>query len=206
MNLDEPTAIIFDLGGVIIDIDYNKTADAFKALGLIDFDEKYTQAAQTELFDRFEIGEVSAFHFVNRLLDLLPQGINANQVVHAWNAMILTIPQERLDWLTELRKTRKVFLLSNTNALHIDAVNRSLQQTAPNKTLNDYFDHVYLSHEMGMRKPSEVIFLNVCDEQGLMPAETLFVDDTERHVHGAKKAGLQAVLVSSNTPIHLLFS
>ncbi len=206
MNLDEPTAIIFDLGGVIIDIDYNKTADAFKALGLIDFDEKYTQAAQTELFDRFEIGEVSAFHFVNRLLDLLPQGINANQVVHAWNAMILTIPQERLDWLTELRKTRKVFLLSNTNALHIDAVNRSLQQTAPNKTLNDYFDHVYLSHEMGMRKPSEAIFLNVCDEQGLMPAETLFVDDTERHVHGAKKAGLQAVLVSSNTPIHLLFS
>ncbi len=206
MNLDEPTAIIFDLGGVIIDIVYNKTADAFKALGLIDFDEKYTQAAQTELFDRFEIGEVSAFHFVNRLLDLLPQGINANQVVHAWNAMILTIPQERLDWLTELRKTRKVFLLSNTNALHIDAVNRSLQQTAPNKTLNDYFDHVYLSHEMGMRKPSEAIFLNVCDEQGLMPAETLFVDDTERHVHGAKKAGLQAVLVSSNTPIHLLFS
>jgi glucose-1-phosphatase len=206
MNLDEPTAIIFDLGGVIIDIDYNKTADAFKALGLIDFDEKYTQAAQTELFDRFEIGEVSAFHFVNRLLDLLPQGCNANQVVHAWNAMILTIPQERLDWLTELRKTRKVFLLSNTNALHIDAVNRSLQQTAPNKTLNDYFDHVYLSHEMGMRKPSEAIFLNVCDEQGLMPAETLFVDDTERHVHGAKKAGLQAVLVPSNTPIHLLFS
>lgn len=206
MNLDEPTAIIFDSGGVIIDIDYNKTADAFKALGLIDFDEKYTQAAQTELFDRFEIGEVSAFHFVNRLLDLLPQGCNANQVVHAWNAMILTIPQERLDWLTELRKTRKVFLLSNTNALHIDAVNRSLQQTAPNKTLNDYFDRVYLSHEMGMRKPSEAIFLNVCDEQGLMPAETLFVDDTERHVHGAKKAGLQAVLVPSNTAIQLLFS
>ena len=75
MKIDEPTAIIFDLGGVIIDIDYNKTADAFNALGLIDFDEKYTQAAQTYLFDRFEIGEVSPFHFVNRLLDLLPQEI-----------------------------------------------------------------------------------------------------------------------------------
>jgi HAD superfamily hydrolase (TIGR01509 family) len=206
MKLDGNTAIIFDLGGVIINIDYTKTATAFKQLGLIDFDDKYTQAAQTELFDRFEIGEVSAFHFVNRLLDLLPQGCNANQVVHAWNAMIMDIPLERLDWLTELRKTRKVFLLSNTNALHIDAVNRSLQQTVPDKKLTDYFDRVYLSHEMGMRKPSEAIFLNVCDEQGLLPGETIFIDDTERHVEGAKKAGLQAVLVPSNSAIHLLFS
>lgn len=206
MKIDEPTAIIFDLGGVIIDIDYNKTADAFKTLGLIDFDEKYTQAAQTELFDRFEIGEVSSFHFVNRLLDLLPQGCNANQVVHAWNAMILTIPKERLDWLTDLRKSRKIVLLSNTNALHIDAVNRALTVTMPGKKLTDFFDHVYLSHEMGMRKPSVDIFIKVCNDQGFEPATTLFVDDTERHVLGAKKAGLQAVLVPSNSAIHLLFS
>ena len=206
MKIDEPTAIIFDLGGVIIDIDYNKTADAFKALGLIDFDEKYTQAAQTDLFDRFEIGEVSPFHFVNRLLDLLPQGCNANQVVHAWNAMILTIPKERLDWLTDLRKSRKIVLLSNTNALHIDAVNRALTATMPGKKLTDFFDHVYLSHEMGMRKPSEDISTAVCNDQGFEPATTLFVDDTERHVQGARNAGLQAVLVPSNSAIQLLFS
>ena len=206
MKIDEPTAIIFDLGGVIIDIDYNKTADAFKALGLIDFDEKYTQAAQTELFDRFEIGEVSPFHFVNRLLDLLPQGCTANQVVHAWNAMILTIPKERLDWLTDLRKSRKIVLLSNTNALHIDAVNRALTATMPGKKLTDFFDHVYLSHEMGMRKPSEDIFTAVCNDQGFEPTTTLFVDDTERHVLGARNAGLQAILVPSNSAIHLLFS
>lgn len=206
MKIDELTAIIFDLGGVIIDIDYNKTADAFKALGLIDFDEKYTQAAQTELFDRFEIGEVSPFHFVNRLLDLLPQGCTANQVVHAWNAMILTIPKERLDWLTDLRKSRRIVLLSNTNALHIDAVNRALTATMPGKKLTDFFDHVYLSHEMGMRKPSEDIYTAVCNDQGFEPATTLFVDDTERHVLGARNAGLQAVLVPSNSAIQLLFS
>lgn len=206
MKLDENTAIIFDLGGVIINIDYTRTATAFKQLGLIDFDDKYTQAAQTELFDRFETGEVSAFHFVNRLLDLLPQGCNANQVVHAWNAMIMDIPNARLDWLMELRKKHKVFLLSNTNALHIDAVNRSLAQTVANKKLTDYFDHVYLSHEIGMRKPSASIFLKVCEEQRLSPKNTLFIDDTERHVDGAKKAGLQTILVPSNSAIHLLFS
>lgn len=206
MNLDESTAIIFDLGGVIIDIDYNKTADAFKALGLIDFDEKYTQATQTELFDRFEIGAVSPFHFVNRLLDLLPQGCTANQVVHAWNAMILTIPKERLDWLTDLRKSRKIVLLSNTNALHIDAVNRALTATMPGKKLTDFFDHVYVSHEMGMRKPSEEIFTTVCNDQRFEHASTLFIDDTERHVLGARNAGLQAVLVPSNSAIQLLFS
>src|SRR5688572_2415866 len=92
-------AVIFDLGGVIINLDYNRTSAAFKELGLTDFDATYSQLQQAELFDRFETGHISSFHFINRLLDRLPKGNNGNRVVHAWNAMIGDFPKERMEWL-----------------------------------------------------------------------------------------------------------
>jgi len=198
-------AVIFDLGGVILNIDYKRTADAFRALGLANFDDVYSQLCQTDLFDRFETGQVSSFHFINRLLDQLPRGCNGNQVVHAWDAMILNFPQERLDFLMELRQRRRIFLLSNTNDIHMDAVRRALEKTTGHKRLEDYFERVYLSCEMGLRKPDPAIFLRVCSEQGLDPAATLFIDDSPQHVEGAKAAGLQAVYLQPGMEIASLF-
>lgn len=193
MILEGKEAIIFDLGGVILNLDYQLTEDAFVRLGLNNFKDSYSQLAQTDLFDRFEKGEISSFHFVNRLLDQLPQGRNANEVVHAWNAMILDFPSERLEWLQALRSDYRVFLLSNTNDLHIDAVRRALVKTAGHRELERYFDTVYLSCELGMRKPDEAIFEEVCRRENLNPAKTVFVDDSPQHVSGALKAGLAAV-------------
>jgi putative hydrolase of the HAD superfamily len=168
---------------------------------LPNFDEIYSQLAQTELFDRFETGHISSFHFINRILDQLPQGHNGNSVVHAWNAMIGDFPKERLDWLTEVGKKYRIFLLSNTNLLHMDTVRRSLEKTVGHQRLEDYFEKVYLSCEMGMRKPDPGIFTRVCEEQGLDPATTLFIDDTPQHVEGAKKAGLKAIHLKPGTEI-----
>ena len=191
---NEPVeAIIFDLGGVILNIDYPRTADAFKALGLENFDEVYSQLCQTELFDRFERGEISTFHFINRVLDQLPGGCNGNQVVHAWNAMILDFPSERLALLLDLKQRYRTFLLSNTNDIHMEAVRRALERASGHRRLEDYFERVYLSCEMGLRKPDPNIFLQVCTEQRLSPATTLFIDDSPQHVEGARAAGLQAV-------------
>ena len=199
--MQETKAIIFDLGGVLINLDYGRTAKAFIDLGLPNFDEIYSQLAQTELFDRFETGHISSFHFINRILDQLPQGHNGNSVVHAWNAMIGDFPKERLDWLTEVGKKYRIFLLSNTNLLHMDTVRRSLEKTVGHQRLEDYFEKVYLSCEMGMRKPDPAIFTRVCEEQGLDPATTLFIDDTPQHVEGAKKAGLKAIHLKPGTEI-----
>lgn len=201
-------AVIFDLGGVLINLDYKRTGAAFVALGLSDFNEAYSQMQQSDLFDRFETGHVSPFHFINRLLDQLPAGSNGNQVVHAWNAMILDFPKQRLEWLKAFRENsgKKVFLLSNTNALHMDAVRRSLQEAVGHQRLEEYFDRVYLSHEMGMRKPDPEIFLRVCNEQELQPASTLFIDDSPQHVEGARKAGLQAIHLMPGTEVQALFS
>ncbi len=194
-------AIIFDLGGVLLNLDYDLTEKAFISLGMENFGESYSQLQQTQLFDRFERGEISSFHFVNKLLDRLPAGSTANQVVHAWDAMILDFPLERLNKLEELASRYRLFLLSNTNDLHIDAVRRSLEKTAGHRDLERYFEKTYFSSAVGMRKPDAKIFEFVCSENNLDPAKTLFIDDSPQHVEGAKKTGIDAVLLEKNKEV-----
>ena len=103
-------AIIFDLGGVVLNLDYQLTIDAFKKLGLEDFEAMYTQAKQSDLFDRFETGQISSQHFINKLLPFLPNDVTPNQVVHAWNAMILDFPIERLKFIENLNVNQPIYL------------------------------------------------------------------------------------------------
>ena len=191
MNLSSFETIIFDLGGVVINLDYYKTTRAFEALGLKNFGEMYSQAAQTGLFDDFEKGKSSVPYFLNKLIDFLPTGTTANQVVEAWNAMILDFPKENLKLLEELKSSHRTFLLSNTNEIHIQKVHQHLQLVSPHKTLDPYFEKVYFSSDVKMRKPDVEIFEFVLKENNLNPATTLFIDDTEQHILGAQKVGIQ---------------
>lgn len=191
MNLSSFDTIIFDLGGVVINLDYYKTTRAFEELGLENFGEMYSQAAQTGLFDDFEKGKSSIPYFLNKLIDFLPTGTTANQVVEAWNAMILDFPKENLQLLEELKLSHRTFLLSNTNEIHIQKVHQHLQLVSPHKTLHPYFETVYFSSDVKMRKPDKEIFEFVLKENNLNPATTLFIDDTEQHILGAQKVGIQ---------------
>ncbi len=190
MNYNSAEAIIFDLGGVILNLDYKKTSAAFIELGLTNFEEEYSQLEQQKLFDEFETGKISSFHFVNRILDKLPKGRNANQVVHAWNAMILDFPKERMNYLFKLKKEKRIFLLSNTNDLHLELVNRKLKEIYPDKQLSDFFEKIYFSCNIGLRKPNTEVFQLVCKENDLNITKTLFIDDSPQHIEGAKQIGL----------------
>lgn len=183
--------IIFDLGGVIINLDYSLTTQAFKDLGLTNFDEMYSQAAQTGLFDRFEKGLVSPSYFVNALLDYMPAGTTPNQIVAAWNAMILEFPMENIDLLRTLKEKYRIFLLSNTNEIHIQYFNRKLSQMVFENDLIPFFEKVYFSSEVNMRKPELEIFERVIKEQNLARTNTIFIDDTLQHIEGAQKAGIK---------------
>jgi glucose-1-phosphatase len=194
-------AIIFDLGGVLLNLDYDLTEKAFISLGMTNFGESYSQLQQEHLFDRFERGEVSSFHFINQLLDRLPLGTTANQVVHAWDAMILDFPVKRLQNLEELSKKYRLFLLSNTNDLHIDAVRRSLEKSVGHQNLEQYFEKTYFSSAVGMRKPDSNIFEFVCSENNLDPLKTLFIDDSPQHVEGAKNVGIDVILLEKNQEV-----
>ncbi len=198
--------VIFDLGGVILNIDYNKTINAFKALGDQSFDSLFTQANQTDLFDKYEKGLCSSQYFINGLLDYLPAGTTANAAVNAWNAMLLELPQKRIEKLFLLKEKYRTFLLSNTNDIHLDAFHSIIKKENQLNSLSPLFEKVYFSCEMKMRKPDTEIFLSVCDQNNLVPENTLFIDDSIQHVEGAKKAGLQAYhLTNGETILDLKF-
>lgn len=199
-------AVLFDLGGVLIDIDYQATENAFELLGVKDFQDRYTQFAQNALFDRFECGEISPQHFVNLLLPYTRPGTTPNQVVAAWNAMIGAFPSKKLAHLSQLKAQQApLFLLSNTNALHMVEVAKSLQKVS-DLGLNAFFEKVYLSHEIGKRKPHPETFVWICEQMGYAPKDVLFIDDSPQHIEGAKAAGLQTHFYQDEAAFYALFS
>lgn len=195
--------IIFDLGGVILNIDYSKTIKAFKALGIDDFDTLYTQASQSLLFDHIEKGEITPEIFLAELQQHLPPGTSMIEIENAWNAMLLNLPQKRLDLLEKLKRKYNTVLLSNTNAIHIASFLKRIQKENKIQSLDAYFDHVYFSCEMKLRKPDPEIFELVCKEQGYSPSETLFIDDSVQHIQGAQNIGLNAYWLNNKELVDL---
>ena len=199
------SAVIFDLGGVLINLDYQKTIQAFQDLGVSNFEKMYSQASQTNLFNDFETGKISAQRFVNLLLDFMPVGTSPNKIVQAWNAMILNVPQNRLKLLHELLEKLPVFLLSNTNSLHVPVVKREWAKSTE-LPMEAYFNKIYFSHEINLRKPHKETFDFVCNEQQLDKSSTLFIDDTLQHIEGARLAGLQTFRLTNPDDLFQLFS
>lgn len=198
-------SIIFDLGGVLIDLDYQKTIHAFEELGIIDFKKIYSQASQNNLFDDFETGKISSQFFINSLLPFLKQGTSPNKVVQAWNSMILSVPKKKIDLLLKLKQDHKLFLLSNTNELHVPVVQREWSKVT-DKPMSYFFDHIYFSHEIHLRKPHPEIFSFVCEKEQLNPEDTLFIDDSIQHIHGAQSIGLRTIHLEYSTDLYAHFS
>lgn len=193
--------IIFDLGGVILNIDYLLTIDAFKRLGINQYDKLYTQAQQIDLFDNIEKGEITAQQFRNELKKLADKALTDQEINFAWNAMLLDLPKERLDLLSGLKDKYRTFLLSNTNEIHLEAYFAELKRVHGYKNLSPFFEDEFYSHEIGLRKPDQEIFRFVLEQKELMAEETLFIDDSIQHIEGAKKAGINAYHLTNGETI-----
>ena len=202
----DPEAIIFDFGGVLINVDYYATIEAFKDLGIPYFEELYAKAQQSKVFDQFETGQISSQRFINELLNYLPAGTSPNAIVNAWNAMIMEVPSESIELLEELKsKGKRLFLLSNTNELHIPVAYKAWGKVSA-KAPHELFDKIYLSHEIHQRKPNPEAFELVIRDQKLDPANTLFIDDSVQHIEGALKVGLEAYHLQRIDDLYSLFS
>ena len=201
LDLKKYDNIIFDLGGVLINIDYLKTKHEFERLGIRNFDTLFTQFQQDHVFDQFEKGEINPQDFYESLKNKVDIEISIAEFNHAWNAMLLDFPEERMDLLEQLKKPHRLFLLSNTNALHIPAFKKSIKQEGLYDRFNTVFEKHYYSSEVGMRKPDTEIFDLVVSENNLIKEKTLFIDDSPQHVEGAKKAGLNALFLKPGEQI-----
>ena len=200
MKRREIKAIIFDLGGVILEVDYQRTIDAFVALGINDFDAHYNKSVQSGLFDKMETGQLSNDAFLSELQLLIPS-VSKEQIAQAWNAIIMVFPANRISFLIELKKQYPTFLLSNTNAIHLEYFNQILKRKHQLNSIHDGFHKAYLSHEIRKRKPNTDAFQLILDEQNLNPETTLFIDDLPQHIAAADALGLQTLHLKS---IHAL--
>lgn len=185
-------AIIFDFGGVLFNIDYQAPVKAFQALGIPNFEAIYSQTAQSELFDRLETGRITNDAFISELMKHVPAGVSRNDVLNAWNVILLDIPKGRIDLIHDLKNRYRTFLLSNTNAIHVGEFEKTIDQTMGLSYFRTAFEKVYYSNAIGIKKPYPETFLEVCKWNGLTPSKTLFIDDSVQHVIGAHRAGLLA--------------
>lgn len=193
--------IVFDLGGVIINIDYHLSVKEFSKLGLVDFQNQFSQAKQSGFFDDFEIGKFSAQQFYDFVRNISGnKNISNEQIEVAWNAMLLDIPAERIKLIKLLSQQYKVLLLSNTNEVHFKSFEAQFNQVA-GVGIHEIFHKAYLSHEIGRRKPNKSTFEFILNDAKADAEETLFIDDTTVHVEGAESAGIRAYLLSSGEDI-----
>lgn len=183
------TTIIFDLGGVVLNLNQQLTVDAFKALGV---DMEAFSHVSTILHD-FETGKIAADEFRETMLNLVDTKATTQQIDDAWNAMLLDLPEERIALIKFLRKKYKVLLLSNTNSIHIDAFNAYLAMHHPNLNWFDVFDKVYYSYQMGLRKPNIDIYEYVLEQHNLQPHQAIFIDDMLPNLEGAAQVGIHTI-------------
>jgi FMN phosphatase YigB (HAD superfamily) len=187
-------AVIFDLGGVLFDIDYKFTQQAFQQLGSnADFSEVYSQQKQAGIFDEFEKGNISPAQFREGLRKWLPSTITDKQIDNAWNALLIGFPHDKVKLLNKIKNKYNLYLLSNTNEIHLPVVLDMIDKTHTTGQLGKLFIKEYYSCRMGLRKPEKVIYERVLIENNLEPSTTLFIDDIEQNLIGAQSAGLQTL-------------
>ena len=189
-------AIIFDLGGVILNIDYNLTRKAFEKAGIRNFHDMYSQANADDLFSDLEMGKISEVNFYKEIKNRSGIDLPDKEITAAWNAMLLDFREESIQFLDSLKSKYKLFLLSNTNHIHLPELTKIYHNKKRDKTFAGYFDKVYYSCEMGLRKPNADIYEVVLKENNLISGNTLFVDDSAQNIEAADVLGMQTILLS----------
>jgi glucose-1-phosphatase len=194
----EIKTLIFDLGGVILDLSVDTTLQAFAKVSGIPKQEAVKIFHESPGFNEYEKGGMDDASFRQYLKKIYSINVSDKEIDTCWNAMLLGLPRTKLDLLKELQTHYNVLLLSNTNEIHLSYINSEILPTvSTEKSLDHYFHRAYYSHRMGMRKPDAEIFEFVLKENDLKASETLFLDDNAMNVAGASSVGIKTVHVTT---------
>jgi HAD superfamily hydrolase (TIGR01509 family) len=206
MELDNFDAIIFDLGGVILNLNYDLTVIEFeKQIQNLDRKLFFGKKDQLPFFSSYEIGKTQTSTFIEEFNRFYQKSFTESEFAILWNAMILDMPRERISLVRRLRLIgKKVFLLSNINELHELAVEQRFNELGEKSNFLNEFDNGYYSHKIGLRKPNREIFEFVIDHNSLLPNRTLFIDDSVHHVEGARSFGIESIHLESGQQIESL--
>jgi FMN phosphatase YigB (HAD superfamily) len=198
--------LIFDLGEVIIDIDYKQTIAAFQKLAIVDFSEVVSYATQTHVFDLYEKGKISTAGFRNELKKFLRTGITDKEIEDAWNAIFFDFPQYKIDLLKQLKSRYRTFALSNINEIHITTINEVAKSKFGEVDFGSLFHGAYYSNEIGYRKPEIEIYKFILEKENLDPHQTFFVDDKLENIEAACKLGIHAYQLKDRNKLNELLN
>ncbi len=187
--------VIFDHGGVLLNIDYNRTTNAFKQLGYTDFENMYSMLKGNNVFDNLETDHITEQVFYQYMTNAAAGTVSNQKVQDAWNAMLLDFRSESLKHLQLLREKQKIFLLSNTNIIHKKAFDQLFMQQTGVPSLDEYFDKAYYSQKVGLRKPNADIFEFVLKDAEITAGESFYIDDLPPNIETARKLGFKTHLL-----------
>ena len=197
--------IIFDLGGVILDIDESIVYKELEKMG-ISTSELAQSKEFIDIMSKFDTGIYTAPTFRKKTKTLLGQEKMTDQRFDAiWNAMLLDIPRERIEAIEKVKKHYKIFLMSNSNVIHYDLYVRDLQLRFGYHEFDELFNKSYFSFAEHLEKPDPRFFELILDHEGLLPEETLFIDDTAANIKVAKSLGIKTYHISREELVRNLF-
>lgn len=193
--------ILFDFGGVIINLNLNASIAAFEALRGPNATISFNQWTKYGVEPAFEKGELSSKQFCDRMRELLDNPVPDEAIHKAWNAMILDIPAQRIRKIEELKQSYRVFLLSNTSEIHYNLYTNRFVKDYEYKSWNELFEQSWFSHLVGIRKPDPKIFRLLLNEKELKAEETLFIDDSKANTDAAEKLGFAVLYLEPGMDI-----
>lgn len=199
------STLIFDFGGVLINLDLSQCILNLKKLGLENVEQYLSNFGQKDFFLQFEKGQIGTEKFRQEIRKLTTRAITDAEIDAAWCSFLCDIPVEKLEMLLELKKDFRILLLSNTNPLHIE-VSAAAEFEKSGKKIADYFDKCYLSYEMNMAKPDAEIFQALIESEQVLPSKCLFLDDGLKNIEQAQKMGFKTYLVSKNEDLSFLLN
>jgi glucose-1-phosphatase len=202
-SMQQKKAIIFDLGGVLLDIDFKLSEKAFAELGVTNFSDFFNQFHSNDLFRRLETGMNDQL-FYDDLRSATGLSLSDEQIRDAWNALLLDFRPESVAVLPQLREKYDLYLLSNTNEIHLQEFQRRYEAWRPGQVFDDLFDAAYYSHRIGHRKPNASAFEYVLEKHGLNATETIFIDDSFNNIEAAQQLGLQTVHLKAGMKVEEL--
>lgn len=196
--------IIFDWGGVLIDVTLDRFLAECKAARICFEDKEITGTHKTGFFLEYELGNISDDDARNELRRRAGKDISDAEIDRIWNTMIDNIPEEKLELLYKLKDKYNLYILSNTNAIHWDNVAPKVF-SYKGLGIDDFFKKVFLSHEMHLAKPDTAIYLKALSEAGINAEETMFIDDSKLNCDAAQSVGIDAVHYIPGDDLSLIF-
>ncbi|MCB2207270.1 MAG: HAD family phosphatase [Bacteroidetes bacterium] len=197
--------IIFDFGGVILDIDPQITIKEFQKMGFKDVAKTKSKEFIEDIIRKFERGIYTPEVFRKKLRAFLELDVSDQKLDDAWNALIYDIPAERIEILEQVKKNYQMLLLSNSNEIHYDLYVRDLQLRFGYREFDELFDKAYFSFDMHLSKPDPEVYEFIINQHNLKPSQTLFIDDNEENIAAASKLGLKTYLLAKPERVRDIF-